>query len=124
MLLFQLTIFGVKNTVLGVNQGKKQAVCINFQSQTLRIETDWTVNKISQKTLNKIVIFCINTMTLNLLQWMWPVFRFAIRMFQKNWIFPISILVPKPLFILQKNHKSNAFPIVCEKGVILQNRTA
>ena len=118
MLLFKLTIFGVKNTVLGVNQGKKQPVCINFQSQTLRVGTDWTLNKVSQKTLHKIVIFCINTMTSNLLQCMWPVFRFA------NWILLISILVPRPLFILQNNHISIAFPIVCKKGVILQNRTA
>ena len=55
--------------------------------------------------------------------------RLANRLFQNNWIFSISILVPKPLiilfwFFLQKNLKSIAFPIVCEKGVILQNRTA
>ena len=54
--------------------------------------------------------------------------RLANILFQNNRIF--SILVPKPLFIhfrfffFQKNLKSYAFPIVCEKDVILQNFTA
>ena len=48
--------------------------------------------------------------------------RLANRLFQNNWIFPILVLVQRPLFILFRFFFS--FPIVFEKGVILRNRTA
>ena len=54
--------------------------------------------------------------------------RLANRLFQNNWIFSISILVPKPLFILYRfffffkgiqNLLHIRYPIVCKKGLDL-----